>query len=251
MQFQEMQKTIFSVSCLLLMNSANATVLLDDNFNGTSLSPEWHIEQGFAEVSGGYVDIFGSTGGSRDGWIVAGEGSSWSNYHFSTHFIADGGGDNWFRGEIVFRVQDFHPTTNGNFYRLMIDTPIWGGGPGNNGGGTVSLAHQATDIPMNELEKVSPFPGVIANQDNVVDIWAIGNHIQVAINGTQLIDVIDPNPILTGGVGLGAIWESHVRYDYALVEDIPPVPEPETYAMLLIGLGLIGFMTHRRKETVV
>lgn len=251
MQFQEMQKTIFSVIYLLLANSANAAVLLEENFNGTSLSPEWHIEQGFAEVNGGYVDVFGSDGNSRDGWIVAGEGSSWSNYHFNTHFIADGGGDNWFRGEIAFRVQDFHSWTNGTFYRLMIDTPIWGGGPGSNSGGTATLAHQATDTPMNVLETISPFPGVIADQDNVVDIWAIGNHIQIAINGTQLIDVIDPNPILTGGVGLGAIWESHVRYDYAAVEDIPPIPEPETYAMLLVGLGLLGFMTHRRKETAV
>jgi hypothetical protein len=29
---------------------------------------------------------------------------------------------------------------------------------------------------------------------------------------------------------------------------ISPVPEPETYAMLLVGLGLIGFMARRRKE---
>jgi hypothetical protein len=27
-----------------------------------------------------------------------------------------------------------------------------------------------------------------------------------------------------------------------------PIPEPETYAMLLAGLGLIGFMTRRRKR---
>ena len=27
-----------------------------------------------------------------------------------------------------------------------------------------------------------------------------------------------------------------------------PVPEPETYAMLLAGLGLLGFMAHRRKQ---
>lgn len=250
MQYQEMQKIIFSVICLLLANSANAAVLLDENFNGTSLSPEWHIEQGFAEVNGGYVDVFGSDGNSRDGWIVAGEGSSWSNYHFSTHFIADGGGDNWFRGEIAFRVQDFHSWTTETFYRLSIDTPIWGGGPGNNGGGTATLGSYA-DNNFNELETISPFPGVIANQDNVVDIWAIGNHIQVAINGTQLIDITDPNPILTGGVGLGAIWESHVRYDYAVVEDIPPIPEPEAYAMLLAGLGLLGFMARRRKESTV
>jgi hypothetical protein len=29
---------------------------------------------------------------------------------------------------------------------------------------------------------------------------------------------------------------------------ISPVPEPETYAMLLVGLGLIGFMARRRKD---
>lgn len=27
------------------------------------------------------------------------------------------------------------------------------------------------------------------------------------------------------------------------------VPEPERYAMLLVGLGLLGFMARRRKET--
>lgn len=31
----------------------------------------------------------------------------------------------------------------------------------------------------------------------------------------------------------------------------PAIPEPETYAMLLAGLGLLGFMARRRKETEV
>lgn len=30
-----------------------------------------------------------------------------------------------------------------------------------------------------------------------------------------------------------------------------PIPEPETYAMLLLGLGLLGFMMRRRKESVI
>jgi hypothetical protein len=28
---------------------------------------------------------------------------------------------------------------------------------------------------------------------------------------------------------------------------ISPIPEPETYAMLLVGLGLLGFIARRRK----
>ncbi|PSJ18247.1 hypothetical protein C7H79_04075 [Nitrosomonas supralitoralis] len=32
---------------------------------------------------------------------------------------------------------------------------------------------------------------------------------------------------------------------------VTAVPEPETYAMLLAGLGLIGFIAHRRKIVIV
>lgn len=34
----------------------------------------------------------------------------------------------------------------------------------------------------------------------------------------------------------------------ALLDNVSLVPEPETYAMLLAGLGLLGFMARRRKE---
>ncbi len=34
---------------------------------------------------------------------------------------------------------------------------------------------------------------------------------------------------------------------YQIFSEVSPVPEPETYAMLLAGLGLVGFMVRRRK----
>ena len=41
------------------------------------------------------------------------------------------------------------------------------------------------------------------------------------------------------------------NFDWIVVDNVTAVPEPETYAMLLAGLGLLGFMAHRRKETAV
>jgi hypothetical protein len=35
--------------------------------------------------------------------------------------------------------------------------------------------------------------------------------------------------------------------DFTVRMQVMPIPEPETYAMLLAGLGLIGFMSGRRK----
>ncbi len=54
-----------------------------------------------------------------------------------------------------------------------------------------------------------------------------------------------PNPALVG-TGLGAHF---VMDNLAINEVVSPVPEPETYAMLLVGLCLIGFMARRRENT--
>jgi len=51
-------------------------------------------------------------------------------------------------------------------------------------------------------------------------------------------------PYVTDDVGYG--------YEPAFgVIEVSPIPEPETYAMLLAGLGLLGFMARRRKESIV
>jgi len=44
----------------------------------------------------------------------------------------------------------------------------------------------------------------------------------------------------------GAVWNNPGLWNV-----ISPVPEPETYAMLLVGLGLLGLMAYRRKYFTV
>lgn len=100
-------RNIFSslVLCLSLSAPAVAEILLADDFSGTSLAPNWTIQRGYADVAGGYVDTHGSTIG-RDSAIETAVGNTdWTDYHLSTHFIADGPGD-WYNSIVNFRVQE-------------------------------------------------------------------------------------------------------------------------------------------------
>jgi len=47
--------------------------------------------------------------------------------------------------------------------------------------------------------------------------------------------------------GDGAIWKDAI----SVVAVATPVPEAETYAMLLVGLGLVGFMARRRSLSAI
>ena len=231
----------------LIQTFASAGVIFNDNFSGNGLSSDWVVNRGYADVNNGYVELYGSTSGTRDGFINTHIGdSSWTDYHLTTHFIADGGGNNWYDAFVQFRVESLLPGTwgDGNYYSLFITTPLWGSNEGaswtvlkTTGHSWVSIASGALDpsvVPINDF-------------DNIIDIWANGNSFMVAINGYSLTNapIVDTtsNPYLTGGVGLGAIWESHTRFDYVTVSDLTAtqaVPEPS--ALLLIVAG-IAFLT--------
>jgi len=115
------------VLCLSLSAPAVAEILLADDFSGTSLAPNWTIQRGFADVAGGYVDLHGSTVG-RDANIQTAVGNTdWTDYHISTRFIADGGGDNWYNAVVNFRMQELNVGNwlEGHYYELIVTTPLW------------------------------------------------------------------------------------------------------------------------------
>ncbi|MYM65778.1 choice-of-anchor A family protein [Pseudoduganella sp. FT55W] len=80
------------------------------------------------------------------------------------------------------------------------------------------------------------------------------------INTGANVSILAPNAVVSGGQGVinGNVivdaWASQVQinatnfFKSTNVQGFTsPVPEPETYAMLLAGLGVIGFMARRRK----
>jgi hypothetical protein len=235
---------------LMAASAPHAKLLINDKFDGSALSPEWTVQQGYAVVGDGFVEVFGSTGGTRDGWILTGVGDpSWSDYHFSTRFVAKGGanGEPWFQSYITFRIRKWTSWTTGDMYVLGINTPKWDDlddGDKN----MVVLAHRReSNASYSELARVILNDGdkIINDYDNNVDIRARGRAISVAINGHKVIDVVDndPDAVLTGGIGLGVIWEGHTLYDYARAETID---EPGSLWVFTAGLLLLAGVSKRR-----
>lgn len=83
------------------------------------------------------------------------------------------------------------------------------------------------------------FSSVVLNRDDEMNQ-------SISFNGdsfdSAIFSYVDPsfNPYTGGGAGL-----------IEIIDNISLVPEPETYVMLLTGLGLLGFMARRRKESAV
>lgn len=81
---------------------------------------------------------------------------------------------------------------------------------------------------------------------NVDNNWATGTSIgligtNMMFNGKEYAYVIGYNDS-AGSATLGD-WD-----DFVIGVNVAPIPEPETYAMLLAGLGLMGFVARRRKQ---
>ena len=68
---------------------------------------------------------------------------------------------------------------------------------------------------------------------------------KAAVNGGQ--GVINGNVIVDSWASQVQINSSNFFKSVNVIGFAQPVPEPETYAMLLAGLGVVGFMARRRK----
>ena len=70
-----------------------------------------------------------------------------------------------------------------------------------------------------------------------------GGNINLGVSATALSEATGPGNVISYFVTQAGA-QARVTYDYTPTA----VPEPETYAMLLAGLGVVGFIARRRKQ---
>jgi hypothetical protein len=85
------------------------------------------------------------------------------------------------------------------------------------------------------------FPG-LANGDFAVRVAA--NPVGGFFSGIPIIDMTGVNTSISG-VGAGAFENATILGS----GNVQAIPEPETYALMLAGLGALGFVARRRRRT--
>jgi hypothetical protein len=224
-----------------------------DDFNGPAIDPRWTVKSGSAWIDNGWLAMQDDVPDScRHSLVVAGEGANWGNYHVKTHFNARGqSGTNWYSGITYFHVQEIYNSSacpEGTYYALAVATPLFD---------TVSqvfLFKRAAgrNTVLLNVGPGDPLPsGVVINDhENTVDLEMNGNTITIWINDVRAFEVVDSDPIPTGGVGLGATLEARTDYDYIAVGPLTSVGP----AKMWVGLknsDAVGLRLDIRTEAVL
>ncbi len=133
-----------------------------------------------------------------------------------------------------------HPGANGQFAVIRWTAPQAGNYTLNFGFFGISAAGQATTTDVHVLKNNSSlFDGLVQGH------WANENFRVGSAN--PLTFSLASNDHIDFVVGRGS--NGNYFYDSTrLNATISAVPEPETYAMMLAGLGLLGFMAKRRRQ---
>lgn len=167
---------------------------------------------------------------------------------------------------------------NNDFKVVKVDGPGFNGAPAGNGfaNGVVSGSWVATNSGGSDVSFQSLAGGSKFNFDSTYLAAAWYNGLKVDITGYR--DGVQVYSTTTGPLSFneqllifnwtsidkvmfhsqqnsGTVIDNQSTYNHAFVMDnlsisavAAPVPEPEIYAMMLAGLGLMGFMGRRRKS---
>jgi len=126
-------------------------------------------------------------------------------------------------------------TTVGNLYQLSFFV-------GNTTGGGIFGTTSTVNVSLNGVQSFSDINSTVSP---VAQNWQQFTHTFVATSASTTLALLNGDPVSDNNNGL----------DNVVLLDLGPavgaIPEPDTYAMLLGGLSLLGFMLRRRKKNVV
>jgi hypothetical protein len=229
--------------CFALPGHA-ATLLFFDNFSDGAddgwiqFNRGWHVRDGRYHLDGCYTPCQ-FPGGRRDGYAFTHVADpAWQDYSFAFTYNNTNqasptnpmwaGTSHVHEVEIWFRVQqlpsqDFQVCQgnlcgNGTGYRVLLFDNL-GGVAFDTIGLSRNVNHVLTplfDRPIGDASRIGT---------NTAVVTVTGGRIQIALNGHVVVDVVDPEPIEYGGIGLGAVWEVNAWFDdvrvTALAADTP------------------------------
>ena len=107
---------------------------------------------------------------------------------------------------------------------------------------------QSINIEFIVLDKASALTGTLTSSaGGVVTFSSVGT---INVSGAQWSNLSFVNlEVPLGNFICGSTTDCpSVLFDNVVLRATVPVPEPESYAMLLAGLGLMGFVARRRKQ---
>jgi VCBS repeat-containing protein len=193
-------------------------LLFEDNFDASILSPEWQTVEPFQWLANGWLHTRDTNGWPRDSMAVVHDGDKdWSDY-VVTVTAGFSPGTPWDFINIPLRVDGFRRSSNdhrGTAYELE----LYGhNGWGLNDWDTITLSRSGSSAGSS----TQLFKGKWNSSVSPARIRASlsGGHIEISINGERIIDLVDPAPLLYGGVGVHAIWESEAQFDNLIVTSL-------------------------------
>ena len=137
-------------------------------------------------------------------------------------------------GPLIFvgNTASFSSTVSGSFTHFWTFNVV---APG------ASVAASATNMAFNGLGGITSFAGLLSTVNLAASPIVTPPLVVNVLSG--FTGVLNPGAYslrISGNAGAAASYVGNVV--------LSPVPEPETYALMLAGLGVVGFMAARRRN---
>lgn len=187
------------------------TVLFEDNFN-EGMSSEWVSKAPSQWVSEGWLHSKDTDGWPRDSMAVVHDSDpSWQNYTLSltADFVPE---SPWQRICVLAKTDNYLRTsagTSGSAYQLTLFGPDYP----ENIGKTPFLIFNRIDSDADTQIELVRLEWPLTTSPMFVELSFIDDRIVLSIDEQFAFDIIDPDPLIYGGVGIHAVWESEARFD--------------------------------------